>query len=146
MDVGLEIGGKFRLIRLIGEGGMGTVWEARHIEIGRKVALKFLLPAVESNPEIVSRFLLEAKAAAAIGSEHIVDVFDVGRSDDGTPFIVMEYLEGKSLRENLNSRGQFHVPEALEIIAPIFCRLRGEFSLTCYHVQGGHPCMHSSVV
>ena len=97
MKAGDVVDGKYELVRLIGEGGMGSVFEARHLEIGRRAALKFLHPQVSSSPVMVTRFIREAQAAASIGSEHIVDVTDVGRLPDGCPYLVMEYLEGEDL-------------------------------------------------
>ena len=97
MKVGFVVDGKYRLVRLVGKGGMGSVWEAEHIEIGKKVAIKFLLPEVASDKETVSRFLREARAAAAIGSDHIVNVTDFGYLQNGSPYLIMEYLHGEDL-------------------------------------------------
>ena len=97
MKVGDIIDGKYELVRLMGQGGMGAVWEGRHVQIGRRAALKFLHPQVAHDAEIASRFLREAQAAAAIGSDHIVDIYDVGQLPGGEPFLVMEYLSGEDL-------------------------------------------------
>jgi serine/threonine-protein kinase len=97
VDVGDVIDGKYELVRLLGEGGMGAVFEGRHRRLDRRVALKFLHPELTRDHEMVTRLVREAKAAASIGSEHIVDVTDIGETEDGVPFVVMEYLEGEDL-------------------------------------------------
>jgi serine/threonine-protein kinase len=95
--VGTVINGKYRLDEIIGEGGIGVVIAATHLELGDKVALKFLRPEMLSKPDLVGRFVFEAKAASAIKSDHSASVFDVGRTEDGIPFLVMEFLEGHDL-------------------------------------------------
>jgi len=91
------VGGKYEIIELIGEGGVGFVVAANHVELGDKVALKFLRPEMLENTEIVGRFAREATAAVKIKSEHVARVFDVGQLHDGSPFIVMEFLDGRDL-------------------------------------------------
>jgi serine/threonine-protein kinase len=93
-----EVVGKYRVVRQIGEGGMGAVYEVRHELLGQRFALKCLHANLSSNQEMAARVIREAQAAAAIGSQHIVYVIDVG-DIEGTPFVVMEYLEGESLEE-----------------------------------------------
>lgn len=91
-----------RLLRPLGEGGMGRVWVAEHLTLKSQVAVKFILETlVSENPELVDRFNREARTSAQIKSHHVVQVFDHGVMDDGTPFIVMELLEGESLGERL---------------------------------------------
>ena len=89
--------GKYKVERVIGLGGMGAVVSARHLQLEERVAIKFLLPAMLSNEEVVQRFLREAKAAIRIRSEHCVRVLDVGTLETGAPYMVMEYLEGQDL-------------------------------------------------
>src|SRR3954468_18993364 len=84
--------GRYRIIRKLGEGGMGAVYEGKHELIGKRLAIKCLHPQYMSNPEVVERFHREAHAATAVGNEHIIEVSDVGSFDDGSPFIVMEFL------------------------------------------------------
>ena len=91
------IGGKYRLGRLIGEGGMGAVYEAEHTGLAVRVAVKLLNESFTSDAKAVSRFRREARAAAAIRHPNIVEVTDTGTDEDGIPFIVMEMLEGESL-------------------------------------------------
>ena len=81
----------------IGEGGMGVVYLAEHPRIGRRVAIKVLLPQLSSNPEVVARFFTEARASSAIKNEHIIDIIDFGELPDGSSYITMEWLEGESL-------------------------------------------------
>ncbi|APR80271.1 Serine/threonine protein kinase [Minicystis rosea] len=94
--IGTTIGGKYAVVRQLGEGGMGAVYEARHTGTGRRVAIKVITGSLE--PELLARFEIEAKAAGAIESEHIAQVLDVGRDEAlGVPFMVMEFLVGEDL-------------------------------------------------
>jgi eukaryotic-like serine/threonine-protein kinase len=96
--IGTTIGGKYSVVRQLGEGGMGAVYEARHTGTGRRVAVKVITGDLGTDPELAARFELEARAAGAIESEHIAQVLDVGRDDArGAPFLVMEYLVGEDL-------------------------------------------------
>lgn len=88
---------KYRVERVLGQGGMGVVVAATHVELDQRVALKFLLPEALVHADIVERFAREAKAAARIQSQHVVRVIDTGRMPSGAPFMVMEYLEGDDL-------------------------------------------------
>ena len=97
-QVGQVISNKYRLIRLIGDGGMGSVYEARHEGLGTTVALKFLHPELSRRSGLVQRFLQEARVSAQIHSPHVVRVSDVDQGSGGLAFIVMEYLEGRTLQ------------------------------------------------
>jgi serine/threonine-protein kinase len=110
------IAGKYEIIQLIGTGGMGFVVAANHIELGEKVALKFLRTDCLANQELVGRFSREARAAVKIKSEYVARVFDVGSLPNGAPFIVMEYLEGKDLYEIVHENGPLPVNTAVEYI------------------------------
>ncbi len=114
--IGEIIGGKYEIIKLIGSGGMGFVVSAIHIELGEKVALKFLHPASLANQELVGRFAREARASLKIQSEYVARVFDVGSLPDGSPFIVMEYLEGKDLYETVRDTGPLPIKLAIEYV------------------------------
>ena len=116
VHVGGVIAGKYRLDRICGAGGMGIVVEARHLHLHRRVAIKFMSPLLRDNARGVQRFMLEARAAARIECEHVVRVLDVALLEDGTPYIVMEYLEGEDLRELLRTRGRLPVPEAVDYV------------------------------
>jgi serine/threonine protein kinase len=114
------LGGKYLLEDCLGIGGMGEVYRATNVSLGRKVAIKLLNKEHTSNEDDVMRFLREARAAAAIRHPNVVDVFDVARDDDGTPFIVQELLAGQDLEQYLGaSDGKLPVAEALEIMIPV---------------------------
>src|SRR3954471_3530543 len=91
---GAVLAGKYRVERIIGQGGMGVVVEARHIALDERVALKFLLAGNSTHPGAGARFLREARAAVKIKSEHVARVSDVGTLDTGAPYMVMEFLDG----------------------------------------------------
>ncbi len=110
------IEGKYRIIRLIGEGGMGAVYEGENTRIQRRVAIKVLHAQVASNQESVQRFEREAQAAGRIGNEHILEVLDLGSLPNGDHFMVMEYLDGEPLSERIRSAGRMR-PEDLTRIA-----------------------------
>jgi len=113
---GQVVAGKYRVERLLGRGGMGEVYEARHVVVGRRFAIKFLHPGVASGNDANARFLREAQAAGALDNEHIAAVVDFDRADDGAPFLVMEYLHGESLATTLRREGVLPVPRALGIL------------------------------
>ena len=114
------LGGKYLLEDCLGIGGMGEVYRAQNVSLGRKVAIKLLNKEHTSNEDDVMRFLREARAAAAIRHPNVVDVFDVARDDDGTPFIVQELLSGQDLEQYLGaSDGRLPASEALEIMIPV---------------------------
>ncbi|HEY5373467.1 MAG TPA: serine/threonine-protein kinase, partial [Polyangiaceae bacterium] len=107
VNPGDVLAGKYRVERVLGMGGMGVVVAATHLELGQLVALKFLLPAAELNAEATARFIREARAAVRISSEHVARVTDVGRLENGAPYMVMEYLEGVDLGEHVKGA---HLP------------------------------------
>ena len=114
---------KYRLLKMIGEGGMGVVFEAEHIRTGGRVAIKFLSQDAALDDSAVRRFQLEAKAAAGIGHEGIVNVHDIGFSDSGEHYLVMELLRGRSLGEVLDERGQLEVDEVAAILCQVLSAL-----------------------
>ncbi len=101
---GSTLGGKYRLERKIGEGGMGSVWLGTHLALHIDVAIKFMSPKLAETAAYAS-FEREARAAALLKSEHIVRVYDHGIAHDGSPYLVMEYLEGESLGDRVERRG-----------------------------------------
>ena len=109
------IGGKYRIERLLGRGGMGTVYAATHVHLNTQVALKFLNPNFLDNAQVVERFMREAHATARLNSEHVCRVMDVDR--DGTPFIVMEMLDGTDLSRLIRSRGPLGHETAADYVA-----------------------------
>jgi serine/threonine protein kinase len=108
--------GKYRVERVLGQGGMGVVVAAHHIQLDEKVALKFLLPEGLKNPEAVARFIREARAAVKIKSEHVARVSDVGQLENGSPYMVMEYLDGRDLAAWLKQRGAMSVEMAVDFV------------------------------
>ena len=103
----------------MGEGGMGAVYEVHHEIVGGRFALKCLHPQHATNPEIVKRFIQEARAASAIGSEHIVMVTDGGQLENGAPYLVMEYLEGEDLASLLKREGCLKQPRAVGLMLQV---------------------------
>ncbi len=110
------LAGKYRVEKVLGVGGMGVVVAARHIDLDEKVAIKFLLPAMLGDGAAVARFQREAKAAVRIKSEHVARVFDVGRLQDGAPYMVMEFLEGSDLAALLTRHGAMPFAQAVDFI------------------------------
>ncbi|HTB78541.1 MAG TPA: serine/threonine-protein kinase [Polyangiaceae bacterium] len=113
---GDRIEGKYVVERLLGRGGMGAVFVAVHEELNRRVAIKVLLPGIEQSEEALARFTREARAAAALQSDHVARVLDVGRLTNGNPYTVMELLEGEDLSALASRVGTLAIPEAVQII------------------------------
>ena len=91
------LAGKYRVLREIGRGGMAAVYEAEHLALGKKVAVKVLAAELSASTIVMERFFREARAAASVKSPYIVDIYDSGRLEDGRPFIAMEMLDGETL-------------------------------------------------
>jgi len=117
-EVGDVLAKKYRLERLVGEGGTGLVVSAQHLTLERRVAIKFLRTALASD-EIRLRFEREARAIAQIESEHVVLVFDVGALDDGSPFMVMEFLEGRDLARILKEDGPLPIEDSIDCMLQV---------------------------
>src|SRR5262245_48550017 len=113
---GHVLAGKYRVERVLGEGGMGVVVAARHLQLDQTVALKFLLPQAIANPEALGRFLREARNAVRLKSEHVARIIDVGTLDDGAPYIVMEFLEGSDLASVLAQQRALAIPVAADFL------------------------------
>lgn len=110
------LAGKYQIEKVLGIGGMGMVVAAYHLQLEERVAIKFLLPSVLDNPDAVGRFVREARAAVKIKSEHVARVIDVGTLETGSPYIVMEYLDGEDLSNWLKLRGALPIEQAVEFI------------------------------
>jgi serine/threonine-protein kinase len=123
-ETGALLDGRYRIVRLLGEGGMGAVYLASHVGLGRDVAIKFLHAELVSRDEVVGRFYREAQAAAAIRHKNIIEVFDVGVSPQGEPFLVMEYLEGESLAGLLKRAGPLNLGTACAVMEPVLQALQ----------------------
>jgi eukaryotic-like serine/threonine-protein kinase len=119
LEPGQIIEGKYRIIRLVGEGGMGAVYEGENVRIHRKVAIKVLHAGVAEKADVVQRFEREAQAAGRIGSDHIVEVLDLGNLPSGDRFMVMEFLEGDGLSNRIQARGRLDPHE----VAPVMTQL-----------------------
>ncbi len=117
VKAGQVLAGKYRIERVLGEGGMGVVVEAHDISLERRVAIKFLLPDFVKHPEATQRFMREARAAAKIQSEHVARVIDVSTLETGAPYMVMEFLEGLDLSQVIDTSGALPVEDvALYVI------------------------------
>ncbi|WP_437585753.1 serine/threonine-protein kinase [Sorangium sp. So ce1000] len=128
--IGQKLGGKYTIDRLIGEGGMGAVYEGHHAGTGRRVAVKVITGDIAKNPKLARRFEVEAQAAATIASDHVVQVFDVGHDECGAPFMVMEHLAGEDVA-GLLARVSALAPEAAVKIAVQAC-----LGLVSAHARG----------
>ena len=117
--VGTTVAGKYHVDRLIGRGGMGAVFQATNLAIGKRVALKFLDHEAAKNREACQRFQREAEAAGMAESAHIVQIFDTGGTDAGLPFLVMELLTGEDLRARLRREGRLSIAAALRITSQV---------------------------
>ncbi|MCC7542839.1 MAG: serine/threonine protein kinase [Deltaproteobacteria bacterium] len=113
--VGSEVAGRYRVVRLLGEGGSSWVYEVEHLRTSRRHALKVLRRELAVRPRSVERFRREARTAAELGSRNIVGALDVGALDDGRPFILLELLAGETLRERLRRDGRLPLAEAVDI-------------------------------
>src|SRR5262245_44548958 len=105
LAAGQVLAGKYEIEHLLGSGGMGFVFAARHHQLGVGVAVKVLKREAAADPTVVTRFIREARAAALLRSEHVARVIDVATLDDGTPYIVMELLRGRDLAQIVAAEG-----------------------------------------
>jgi serine/threonine-protein kinase len=110
------LAGKYRVDRILGVGGMGVVVAATHLQLDQKVALKFMLPLGLAQPELVERFSREARAAVRLKSDHVARVLDVGTLESGSPYMVMEYLDGSDLGALVEGQGPLPVYAAVDYV------------------------------
>jgi serine/threonine protein kinase len=113
------VAGKYEIVRLIGRGGMGSVWEGRHASLGTRVAVKFIDQEYVGSPEAQSRFATEARAAATIQSKHAIQIFDHGVTEDGRPYIVMELLVGEPLDKRVERFGRISLPDTARVLGQV---------------------------
>jgi serine/threonine protein kinase len=132
-QIGQIVNSKYRLVRLIGEGGMGSVYEARHEYLQSNVALKFLNTELARRPGLVARFLQEARVSASIRSPHVVLVSDVDQTPEGLPFMVMELLDGENLSRTLERSGRLAVATALDYAVQILNGLEAAHAVGVVH-------------
>jgi serine/threonine protein kinase len=107
---------KYVVERILGAGTMGVVVAAKHVQLGERVALKFLRREIAERSDVVARFLREAQTGARIKGEHTARILDVGTMEGGLPYMVMEFLEGRDLHELISERGRLPIQEAIEYV------------------------------
>lgn len=129
------IDNRYELIRVIANGGMGTIYEGLDTRLDRKVAVKIMHPHLAQDEDFISRFIREAKAAASLSHPNIVNVMDQGWNQSGIPavFLVMELVEGETLRELLSQKGKFSVAETINYLAPVVSALAAAHNLGIVH-------------
>ncbi|MBI5536363.1 MAG: serine/threonine protein kinase [Deltaproteobacteria bacterium] len=131
ISVGSILAGRYKVEGMLGQGGMGIVVVARHLELGKRVAIKLLRGAGNEADE--TRFLREARAASRLESEHVARVLDVGRLDSGAPFMVMEHLTGEDLSRKLKSAGRLGIQEAVDLVLQACSALEEAHGLGIIH-------------
>ena len=131
--VNTVLDGQYQMEALLGKGGMGAVYRARHILLGDRVAIKVLPPEVRSNAEWLRRFRREGQAARRFRHPNAVTVYDLRTAADGTIYMVMEYVEGHTLDVAIKTRGRFSAAEALDILTPIMSVLDTAHSMGVVH-------------
>ena len=131
--VNTVLDGQYQMEALLGKGGMGAVYRARHILLGDRVAIKVLPPEVRTNAEWLRRFRREGQAARRFRHPNAVTVYDLRTAADGTIYMVMEYVEGHTLDEEIKTRGRFTAREAFEILAPIMSVLDTAHTMGVVH-------------
>jgi serine/threonine protein kinase len=133
MKAGQQVTPTLRLTRLLGKGGMGSVWLADHLTLGSQVAIKFMATANLEDQTLLQRFSTEAKAAAQIKHPHVAQVFDHGVMPDGVPYIVMEYLEGEDLKHAVRRGGPLPLVDLVRVVAQSAKALGRAHSLGIVH-------------
>src|ERR1700704_2691779 len=131
--VGSVLDGQYQIEFLVGKGGMGAVYLARHILLGDRVAIKILPPEVRNNAEWLRRFRREGQAARRFRHANAVTVYDLRTASDGTIYMVMEYVEGHTLDAELKKRGRFTADEAFEVLEPIMSVLNTAHAMGVVH-------------
>jgi eukaryotic-like serine/threonine-protein kinase len=121
--IGMVVGGRYKVKGVLGEGGMGTVYDAEHIGLGRDVAIKVLNSSQAKKRVAVKRFQQEARAAGAIGHPNICEVYDMGLLDDGSPYLVMEKLVGQTLADRITKEGGLPFDELVEVMVQVLSGL-----------------------
>jgi serine/threonine-protein kinase len=133
LEIGQIVEGKYRIVRMIGEGGMGAVYEGENVRIKRRVAIKVLHAATATNAEAVQRFEREAQAAGRIGSDHILEVLDLGTLPNNDRFMVMEYLDGEPLSARIQRRVRLNPRELVPLVRQVLAGLSAAHSAGIIH-------------
>src|SRR5438552_11627603 len=131
--IGSVLDGQYQIEGVLGKGGMGAVYRARHILLGDRVAIKVLPPEMRSNTEWLRRFQREGQAARRFRHPNAVTVYDLRTSADGTIYLVMEYVEGHTLDAELRKRGKFTPAEAVGVLDPIMSVLNTAHAMGVVH-------------
>ncbi len=131
--VGREIAGRYRIVKKLGEGGMGAVYRGEQISLKRAVAVKVLKPELGSNQMVLRRFNAEAEAVAKLSHPNTVNIYDFGQDTDGSLFIAMEFIEGRSLREALQMEGPFSPARAVSIALQVAASLSDAHAHSIVH-------------
>jgi len=131
--IGKQLDGQYQVEALLGKGGMGAVYRARHILLGDRVAIKLLPPEMRSNTEWLRRFQREGQAARRFRHPNAVTVYDLRTSADGTIYLVMEYVEGNTIDAELKKRGKFSPAEAVAVLDPIMSVLNAAHAMGVVH-------------
>ncbi|HSQ23711.1 MAG TPA: protein kinase [Pyrinomonadaceae bacterium] len=131
--VGKALDGQYQIEALLGKGGMGAVYRARHILLGDRVAIKIMPPEMRSNTEWLRRFQREGQAARRFRHPNAVTVYDLRTSSEGTIYLVMEYVEGNTLDVELRKRGKFTPAEAVAVLRPIMGVLNAAHAMGVVH-------------
>lgn len=117
--IGRVIGGRYKIVEKLGQGGMGAVYLAEHTGVGQRVAVKFLNPSFSGDPDVVRRFLNEAKSYGQIAHPHAVQLHDFGQDEDGNLYISMEYIEGQDLKRVLEQEKRLSLKDALDVVLQV---------------------------
>src|SRR5438045_2059309 len=131
--VGSALDGQYQIETILGKGGMGAVYLARHILLGDRVAIKVLPPEMRGNTEWLRRFQREGQAARRFRHPNAVTVYDLRTSADGTIYLVMEYVEGNTLDVELKKRGKFTPADAVTVLTPVMSVLNAAHAMDDHH-------------
>jgi serine/threonine protein kinase len=141
--VGAVLEGVYRIDGMVGRGGMGSVYAATHLRLGKRVAVKVMAREFAANSEALARFHREAQVTSALGHPHIVQVFDFSVTEDGSPFIVMEFLEGEDLDHRLRRTGCLGSKEVVHIVKQVASALTATHRQAIVHrdLKPGNICL-----
>jgi serine/threonine-protein kinase len=133
LQPGQVLDGKYKIVRVIGEGGMGAVYEGENVRIRRRVAIKLLHAGIAANTEMVQRFEREAQVAGTVGNDHILEILDLGALPAGERYMVMEYLDGATLTERIKARTRLKPSESVPIVRQVLRGLAAAHSAGIVH-------------